>query len=230
MNITTKAVTLTVAALLTATVSSATNPAAASPSHTKPGTCTPTWSLVPVPDMPGDGAGLVSVTALPDGQIRSVGQINRPRITPWVVHSAAGSISEAVQIPQPVINDMTMAVTQSSFDSDDDGWVLASVDISAVTVTERWHDNRWTMTPMPLPADPATTRIFLTDVVSLSATDAWAVGGLTESHAGVGAGVHMLGAVVEHWDGTAWTVVPNPVGQHEGTTLRGLSVVSPTDI
>lgn len=229
MNITTKAVTLTVAALLTATVSSAANPAAASPSHTTHGTCTPTWSLVPVPDMPGEGDGLDSVSALPDGQVRSVGQLIVPRETPWVVHSAAGSISEAAQIPQPMINDMTMVTNGSSFDSDDDGWVLASVN-RAVTVAERWHDNRWTMTPMPLPADPATTRIFLKGVVSLSATDAWAVGGLTESHAGVTAGFHALGAVVEHWDGTAWTIVPNPVGQQEGTTLRGLTVVSPTDI
>jgi hypothetical protein len=57
-----------------------------------------------------------------------------------------------------------------------------------VTVTEHWNGRTWTLVPTPAAG-------ILTGVATASAASAWAVGFWTASG----------NAVIEHWDGTAWT-------------------------
>jgi hypothetical protein len=69
----------------------------------------------------------------------------------------------------------------------------------------------------------------LSDVTVLSATDAWAVGEYTLD--GYGA----VRTMIQHYDGTGWTVVPSPnrllgTGRNQINTLLGVTAVTSSDV
>src|SRR5260370_41267585 len=76
----------------------------------------------------------------------------------------------------------------------------------------------WTGVP---PRNPGTSANSLNGVAVVSACDAWAVG--NDSSPGAGQ------TLIEHWNGSAWTVVASP---HPGTgsILSGVQAASRTDI
>ncbi len=62
---------------------------------------------------------------------------------------------------------------------------------------------------VPSPNEPSANN-FLIGVAALSPNDAWAVGN-----------------IIEHWDGTTWSIVPNPVGYGY---LSGVTALSTNDV
>lgn len=98
------------------------------------------------------------------------------------------------------------------------------------TLTEHWNGLRWRVVPSPNapaapPQYPGQATGILSGVTAVSADDVWAVG---DSFPG-GSAVHTL---VEHWNGTAWTIVPSP---SPGTTpadaaLFGVAAVSAKNV
>jgi hypothetical protein len=69
----------------------------------------------------------------------------------------------------------------------------------------------------------------LSDVSVLSATDAWAVGEYTLD--GYGA----TRTLIQHYDGTAWTIVPSPnrllgTGRNQINSLLGVTAIAPSDV
>src|SRR6266536_3301682 len=80
--------------------------------------------------------------------------------------------------------------------------------------------------PSPNASGPDNT---LSDVTVLSATDAWAVGEYTLD--GYGA----VRTLIQHYDGTAWTIVPSPnrllgTGRNQINTLLGVTAIAPSDV
>jgi WD40 repeat protein len=65
----------------------------------------------------------------------------------------------------------------------------------------------------------------LSAIAAVSATDIWAVGSVTDAD-------YSQRNLIEHWDGTRWTVVPGPnqEGRHMRQYLSGLAVVTGDDI
>ena len=86
-----------------------------------------------------------------------------------------------------------------------DAWVVgaeASGSAGQTTLTAHWNGKRWTIVPSP----NATAANALGAVSAISSTDVWAVGcGLCGSDAGLGT------ILVEHWDGSRWTINPTPL-------------------
>jgi len=78
----------------------------------------------------------------------------------------------------------------------------------------------WRIVPSPNPTDYANE---LYAVAAVSATDVWAVG----DSAAIGS---PEAALVEHWDGTRWTVVPSPNPGTSFSVLYGLAAVSASDV
>jgi hypothetical protein len=68
-------------------------------------------------------------------------------------------------------------------------------------LVEHWDGMRWRVAGVP---QPATFHVDLNAVTAVSATDVWAVGG-TVSRRG------QSRTLIEHWDGSAWHIVPNSV-------------------
>jgi Protein kinase domain len=105
--------------------------------------------------------------------------------------------------------------------SDSDIWAVGCAPFSTCDKTLIMHFNGTTWTRVPSPSPGAGTSDVLTAVSVRSASDAWAVGRI-DNRAG-----DDLGALTLHWNGTAWTQVPNPGGA--GSVLYGVAVVSADD-
>lgn len=90
---------------------------------------------------------------------------------------------------------------------------------------EHWDGSSWSVVPSPwvVGADSS----YLNSISAVSATDIWAVGFYESGFSPVG---HTL---VEHWDGTAWQVVPSPNDPHiyvDMNYLKAVTAISGTDV
>jgi hypothetical protein len=86
---------------------------------------------------------------------------------------------------------------------------------------ERWNGSKWKETPPPNPEGSVSTTLYA--VGASTATDAWAVGTYRLS----GSNEQTL---IEHWDGTTWTIVPSPNGSGTAASrFTGVSVISAAD-
>lgn len=188
--------------------------------------CTPTGQLLTTP--PDSVPDLTSVTVLSPRDVWITGN-DFDHAYSGVLRADHGSV-EAATAP-PAIPAETSMVRATSFASDSEGWAVADTSgPHQVTFTEHWHGGRWTMTPVPVSPDPVNKAIILKDVAAISDTDAWAVGGLSSAGKGTASGVQMIGALIEHWNGTEWTIVPNPVADRAGAVLQAIDVRSATDV
>ncbi|HEU5368415.1 MAG TPA: hypothetical protein VFU69_08130 [Ktedonobacterales bacterium] len=89
-----------------------------------------------------------------------------------------------------------------------------------ITLIEHWDGTQWSLVPSPNP-DPVSNE--LRSISGVASNDLWAVG---ERGAGAGDTCCPLLPLIEHWDGTSWSVVPNP-GLAAG--LFGVTALSATD-
>ena len=96
----------------------------------------------------------------------------------------------------------------------------ASTIISGEALILHWDGNSWKIVPNP-GADPRFYDARLSGVTALSANDVWAVGEktTTEEH-----------NMIEHWDGTKWSIVTSPAFNTNVDFLLGVSAISATDI
>jgi hypothetical protein len=78
----------------------------------------------------------------------------------------------------------------------------------------------WTVVPSPNPSEQAS---YLTSLAPISATDMWAAGAWYRPSS-------TPGTLTQHWNGSAWTVVPSPNATAGYNELYGVDAVSPTDV
>jgi hypothetical protein len=105
---------------------------------------------------------------------------------------------------------------------------------SGRALVEHWDGAAWSIVPTPDPVPPAGSTLAsaaLTGLSALSPTDIWAVGSYSVLHGTVSDSF----TLTEHYDGTAWTIVPspNPAVPHPlngaRQVLGGVTVVSHND-
>jgi hypothetical protein len=87
---------------------------------------------------------------------------------------------------------------------------------SDTALIEHWNGTAWSIVPSP---DPATSQD-LYAVSGVSASDVWAVGQSYNSSP------YGYGALIEHWNGSSWSAVPNPAT----TALYGVTAVAANDV
>lgn len=85
---------------------------------------------------------------------------------------------------------------------------------------EHWDGAAWSVIPIPNPGQRFGADLYA--IVALSAGNVWAVG---EYDTG-----RRFGPLIEHWDGTRWSVVPGPTGFGGVDRLTAISAVNPNDI
>jgi hypothetical protein len=71
------------------------------------------------------------------------------------------------------------------------------------TLAEHWDGTSWTVVPSPEPPDAVSSNFASVSVVS--ADDIWAVGRTEPDNGG-----YDVSALVEHWDGSSWQIIPTP--------------------
>ena len=180
------------------------------------------WSVTPSPALP-PGSELTGVTAPATNNA-------------WAVGFAVGSPDALVEhwdgtswsiVSSPAFASVSISNGAISADSATDVWAMGFVATSPTTsqnVSLHWDGTNWTQIP-------AVHLRFggVGPVAALSPANVWAVG--------AGPGVPTKGfsahptAVIEHWDGTAWTVVPSPNPNPQGNNgLGAVAAVSANDI
>ena len=111
--------------------------------------------------------------------------------------------------------------------SDSDVWAVGtfngSNNNSAIneTITEHWNGSAWTLVPSP---NVGTKGSSLFAVSAASTNDVWAVGRVQTSSSASG-----NRTLIEHWNGSAWSVIASPNPSSEGDNLMGVAAISATN-
>jgi hypothetical protein len=155
-------------------------------------------------------AGLAILASLP-GDIGYAGSLLSEKGDPA---TQQGNCWQA--IPRPSTGDGYNQLFGTAALSADDVWVVGTH--GAHTLVEHWDGSSWSVVPSPGPDN----RSVLHGVTAVAADDVWAVGYYGPTAGGV---MHTL---VEHWDGTAWSVVPSP--EIDSSMLLGVAAVAADDV
>jgi Carboxypeptidase regulatory-like domain len=168
-----------------------------------------TWTHVPTPS--GEGYNrLFGVTALASDDVWAVGDDGNSTLSlHW-----DGSSWTRVPTPSPGSAPKLRAVSASL-----DGEVWAVGDDGPDAITMRWDGSKWNLVPSP---NPSLGHLDLNGVVSLSATDAWAVG--VYDVRGDWRNLTM------HWDGSSWTQVQAPSPDPIINVLYGITALSSSEL
>jgi len=172
------------------------------------------WSIVTSPQF-SSGSQLFKIAALSATDIFAVGATNSDaqKGTPLVEHFDGNSWT-VVKTPK-LPKGQTGILNGISALSHNDLWVVGAGRVQGTAGPPIvWHFDGSQFTPVPFPVADAS----IGGITQITSNDAWIVGSNGT-------------ALTVHWDGTAWTEVPNPGGG--AGTVTGLSqaaAVSSTDI
>ena len=86
------------------------------------------------------------------------------------------------------------------------------------TLTEIWDGTRWEIEPSP--NGDASSQNFLNSVRCVSASDCTAVGDYYDDRAFTG------GTLIEHWDGTSWSLESSATSSTFGANLSDVSCIA----
>src|SRR2546426_2430536 len=109
--------------------------------------------------------------------------------------------------PGPFYNELNDITGTSSTDLWTVGWYTNVSNGSSLTLAEHWDGTQWMAIPTPTPGD----RGELASVAAIAPDDVWAVGETFRQSPDL-----YPRSLVEHWDGSAWSVVTL-----SGATIRG---------
>jgi hypothetical protein len=113
-----------------------------------------------------------------------------------------------------------------------DCWAVGdyyTADNAYQTLIEHWDGVSWTIVASPN-SDPTQTNL-LFNVTCVSASDCWAVGkhkNIVSDPTG-GALIIIDQTLIQHWDGTAWTIVTSPNSQPIESYLQDVACTSSSD-
>jgi hypothetical protein len=175
---------------------------------------------------------VTDLAALARDDVWAVGSISdgSQTRTPYVQHWNGTGWQPVVNVTRGDFQSTYGSVQSVSGVSANDVWAVGIRAVSDLnrptegdkrTLIEHWDGSRWTLVPSPQP-DAASGPYNREGVSAIAADDGWAVG----STNGIGTPTQ---ALIEHWDGTSWTVVPIPnVGV--SSRLHAIAVVSAGDV
>jgi hypothetical protein len=179
------------------------------------------WAIVPSPNVPGSDVNeLVAVDALSSTDAWAVGTAYPDAYDTPLVEHWDGSTWDVVELPVGYETDLEDVHALSA----DDVWVVGhwiGDDDFEFPFTAHWDGAAWTVVTAPL-GDLGPT--VLTGVSGAAPDDVWAVG-----FDYVHIDLTPVQPVAEHWDGTAWTVVPTPTPGTDDDTLRKVDALGTDD-
>ena len=182
------------------------------------------WKAVTSPNA-GDGAELMSLTALSSNDVWSVGDFDAMGHRHTLTEHWNGKSWQIVSSPdgQKISNQLYGVAAVSAKDV----WAVGFYhkDLSSTsTLIEHWDGIRWSIIASPNTSSPIN---FLNAVTVVSTSDVWAVGTHEDSINGGGAVFHSL---IEHWDGTQWSIVASPDPGNGGNTLASVAATASNNV
>ncbi len=181
------------------------------------------WNVVSSPPIVLGVSQLNAVAAVSANDVWAVGESNSLRQT--LIEQWNGSSWQIVSSPNANTYNALYGVAAISAQN---VWAVGfsgTINSANQTLIEHWDGTAWSV--IPSPNHTMSQNDILTSVSAISATDIWAVGYYGE------ASFTPQGTLTEHWDGTAWSIVPSPsIGKSGGvsTELYGVSAVSSPNV
>lgn len=188
-----------------------------------------TWKIVSSPNVGTGTHGNVlnGVAVVSPNDVWAVGFSPHPSGTPLYIRQSLvehwnGSDWSVVASPNPA-GKPDVVLNGVAAISANDIWAVGHSGDPAFapwqTLTEHWDGTTWSIVPSPSPGTYNGNDLYA--VAAVSTNDVWAVGWYQSGPTG-----QIGGALTMHWDGTSWTVIPNP----SRSPLYGVSAVSANDV
>jgi hypothetical protein len=184
------------------------------------------WSDAPGPQFnAGAQPFLSSISALSADNIWAAGHIltGEGQLLGLIEHYN-GTSWTATEIGNPFLTSIAVLSSNNIWVA---GWSGAENDNSQ-TYTAHWNGTKWSTVASPSTGSGANQ---INGLLALAPNNIWAVGFTTALAPPKEAPTTTL---IEHWDGTAWSIVPSPnVGPnsiYQSNRLLGITAVSPTDL
>lgn len=180
------------------------------------------WSVVPSPNSSLVPDGLSAVAAISATDVWAVGTAGSQTSSgQTLTEHWNGTNWQIVQSPNPGTRYNTLSgVTAISATN---VWAVGYfVNDNQVTqtLTEHWNGTRWSVVKSP---SPFSINNELFSVAAVSASNVWAVGFSTGSTTTD----HTL---IEHWNGTSWSVVKSPNPGSSSDSLSGVAAISANNV
>jgi hypothetical protein len=179
------------------------------------------WSRVSSPTVEGISE-LNDVTAIASSDAWAVGSVNGTHGT--LVEHWNGSYWAIVPSPPQSFGDNYILTAVAAL-SANDIWAVGLIDQGSGfqrTLTEHWNGSSWNIVSSP---NPGSYYSRLDGVTAIAPNDVWAVGSFSSAS---GSDPDMT--LVEHWNGTAWSVVSSPSPGLFFNALRDVTAASANDV
>ena len=173
------------------------------------------WSVVVSPS-PGDSSSLSGVAALSGSDAWAVGSMTSGGVQQALVEHWDGTSWNVVA--SPALAGSGLASVSPLWEND--VWAVGDTAAGGVftTLTEHWDGTSWTVVPSPSPG----TLSVLLGVSAVRTGNVWAVGDANTNPAQP----FYAQALIEHWDGSNWTVTQSRIG-NTGSYLAGIDFALP---
>ncbi len=188
-----------------------------------PDPCAPVWSVVSSPNVGTGENYLQGVAAISANDVWAVGLSqfgnsgNQTLVEYW-----NGTSWSVVSSPNPGTNNNVLNGVVAV--SANDVWAVGTyrhVDGVYLTLVEHWDGSSWSVVSSPSPGEGGNE---LYEVAPVSANDMWAVGNYYSYTEG------NWKTLIEHWDGSSWSVLSSPSVGTGYNILRGVAAVSANDV
>jgi hypothetical protein len=158
------------------------------------------WNVVSSPS-PGPSINdLTGVTAVSASDVLAVGYHDGNSTVQTLVEQWNGSKWSVVTSPNAVSGSFLFGVAATSASN---AWAVGTYGQTFglyQTLIEHWNGHKWSIVTSPNPGSFSNT---LNAVAAVSVSDAWAVGIYSNNQ-------YASQSLVEHWDGSTWSVVKSP--------------------
>ena len=173
------------------------------------------WTEFPLPNVGPNENSLLGVSELPSGHAWAVGyDVNAEFAQKTLVEHYDGTTWSVIPSPSPGAEQNILYGVSAV--SDSDVWAVgAEQDANALwhTLTEHWNGSAWSVVPA---VDAGATGNQFFAVTAVSSNSVYATG----QQAGSG---FPTKALVEHWNGSSWSVLPSPSDSTETLTPYGIT-------
>ena len=186
------------------------------------------WSVVPSPNVTTFSVnGLSGVAAVSARDVWAVGGSGTQRSgAQTLIEHWNGTQWQIVPSPNPSARYDTLYSVAAV--SGHDVWAVG-LDANDMGVThtliEHWNGAHWQVVPSP---NPGSQNNELFSVAAVSARDVWAVGFIDNAPSGDQTPVDQT--LIEHWNGSHWSVVRSPNPGTSNNHLEGVAAVSSHDV
>lgn len=182
------------------------------------------WRVVPNPS-PGTNDFLNTVSAVSANDVWAAGNSTINGVARTLIEHWNGSKWSIVPTPNVGTHDNVLIGVSAV--SENDVWTVGFANDSnniMRTLIEHWNGQNWKVVPSPNVGSQTTIlNNIITEVVAITASDIWT------------SGDYVLGngnsqTLLEHWNGSKWSVVPTPNIESHDDYFQGMAAGSANDL